>query len=95
LFKRVAETGPQLANVLGKGRLGLADFRGLGVCDVFASRSPLRKLLTLTPEKSHLKCFSDFGKKIYKVKPALPNNFALGSKGVWEVFGHFVFLWFS
>ena len=25
-FKRVAETGPRLANVVGKGRLSLADF---------------------------------------------------------------------
>jgi hypothetical protein len=49
---------------------------------------PLGKSLTPTPtpEKPHLKSFSDFGKKIYKTKPALPNNFSLGPKEIWEVF---------
>ena len=53
------------------------------------------KVLTLTLEKPHLKLFSNFGKKIYKTKPALPSSFALGPKGVWEVFEDFVFLQFS
>ena len=69
-----------------------ADFSRVEVCVVFASRSPLGKSLTLALEKSHSKPFSDFGKKIYKAKPALPNNFSLGPKGIWEVFEVFVFL---
>jgi hypothetical protein len=32
-----------------------ADFLGVKVCDVFASRQPLEKSPTLTPKKSHLK----------------------------------------
>jgi hypothetical protein len=41
-----------------------------------------------TLEKSHLKSFSDFGKKTQhkKTKPALTNSFSLGPKGIWEVF---------
>ena len=58
-----------------------AAISGVKVCDVFASRSPLGKLLTLALEKSCLKSFSDSGKKIYKTKPALPNNFSFGPKG--------------
>jgi hypothetical protein len=49
----------------------------------------------LTLEKSHSKSFSDFGKKIYKTKPALPNNFSPGPKEIEEVFEVFVFLKFS
>jgi hypothetical protein len=41
-----------------------AAFSRVEVCDVFASRLPLGKSLTSTLEKSHLKSFSDFGKKI-------------------------------
>ena len=56
------------------------------------------KSLTLALEKPHSKLFSDFGKKIYKTqdktKPALPDNFSLGPKGIWEVFDDFVFLKF-
>jgi hypothetical protein len=55
---------------------------------------PLGKPLTPTLEKSHLKAFSDYGKKICKTKPALPNNFSLGPKGIWEVLDGFVFLKF-
>jgi hypothetical protein len=51
-------------------------------------------LLTPALEKSHLKPFSDFGKNTYKTKPALPNNFSLGPKEIWEVFDGFVFLMF-
>jgi hypothetical protein len=69
-------------------------FSKVEVCDVFASRLPLRKSLTPTLEKSHLKSFSDLGKKIYKTNPALPNNFALGPKEIWKVFDDFVFLKF-
>jgi hypothetical protein len=32
-----------------------ADFLGAKVCDVFASRQPLEKSPTSTPQKSHLK----------------------------------------
>jgi hypothetical protein len=72
-----------------------ADFSRVKVCDVFASRLPLGKSPTSALEKSHLKSFSDFGKKIYKTKPgALPNNFSLGPKEIWEVFDGFVFLKF-
>jgi hypothetical protein len=73
-----------------------AGFLKVKVCDVFASRLPLGKLPTLTLEKSHLKPFSDFGKKNYShgTKPALPSNFLLGPKGIWEVFGDFVILKF-
>jgi hypothetical protein len=67
-------------------------FRGLKFATFFASRLPLGKAPTPTLDKSHLKSFSDFGKKIYKNKPALPNNFSLGPKGIWEVFDGFVFL---
>jgi hypothetical protein len=49
----------------------------------------------LTLEKPNSKPFSDFGKKIYRTKPALPNNFSLGPKEIWEVFEAFVFLKFS
>ena len=62
-----------------------ADFSRAKVCDVFASRLPLGKSLTSTLEKSHLKSFSDFGKKIYKTIPVLPNNFSLGPKEIWKV----------
>ena len=41
-----------------------ADFSRVKVYDVFASRSPLEKSPTWALEKSHLKSFSDFGKKI-------------------------------
>jgi hypothetical protein len=60
-----------------------AGFLGVKVCDVFASRQPLEKSPTLTPQKSHRK-------KIYKTKPALPNNFSLGPKGAFEIFEVFV-----
>jgi hypothetical protein len=42
-------------------------------------------MMTLPLEKSHSKLFSDFRKKTYKTKPALPSkNFslALGSKEI-------------
>jgi hypothetical protein len=96
----VAETRPRLANVVGKGQFNLVGkgrlFRGQILrrfC--FASRQPLEKSLTLTPQKPHLKQFPDFRKKIHKTKPALPNNFSLGPKGFFEVFEVFVFLKFS
>ena len=72
-----------------------ADFSRVEVCVVFASRSPLGKSPAFTLEKSASKSFSDFGKKIYKTKPTLPNNFTLGPKEIWEVFEDFVFLKFS
>jgi hypothetical protein len=59
-----------------------ADFSRVKICDVFVSRSPLGKSLTLTLEKSPFELFSDFGKKAYKTKPALPNNFSPGPKEV-------------
>jgi hypothetical protein len=48
------------------------------------------ELPTSAFEKLDLKLFSDFGKKIYKTKPALPNNFSLGPKRFWNVFNSFV-----
>ena len=71
-----------------------ADFSRVKVYDIFASRLPLGKSLTSTLEKSHLKSFSDFGKKIYKAKPPILNNFSLDPKEIWEVFDDFVFLKF-
>jgi hypothetical protein len=59
-----------------------AAFSRVKVWDVFVLRSPLRKSLTLTLEKSHSKPFSDFGKKTYKTKPAFLNNFSLGPKEI-------------
>jgi hypothetical protein len=41
----------------------------------------------LTLKKSHSKPFSDFGKKTYQTKPALPNIFSLGPK---EIYGKFL-----
>jgi hypothetical protein len=106
----VVETGSLLATVMSQARPDLvlqmffpklennfeADFSRGKVCDVFALRLPLGKSQTPTLEKSHLKSFSDFGKKIYKTKPALlPSNFSLGPKEeIWEVFDDFVFLKF-
>jgi hypothetical protein len=101
----VAETGPRLAHVTGEARLSSTDclpsrlfpkfennveagFSRVKVY-VFASRLPLGKSPTLILEKLHLKSFSDFGKKIYKTKLALPNNFSLGPKETWEVFDGF------
>jgi hypothetical protein len=54
-----------------------AGFSRIKVYNVFAS-------LTLVLGKSHLESFSDFGKKIYRIKLALPNNFSLGPKGFWK-----------
>jgi hypothetical protein len=71
-----------------------AAFSRVEVCDVFAPRLPLGKSLTSILEKSRLKSFSDFGRKIYKTKLPLPNNFPLGPKEIWEVFDDFVFLKF-
>jgi hypothetical protein len=48
------------------------------------------ELPTFPFEKLDLKLFSDSGKKIYKSKPALPNNFSLGRKRFWDVFNSFV-----
>jgi hypothetical protein len=47
---------------------------------------------TFTFEKLDLKLISDFGKKTYKTKPALPNNLSLGPKRFWDgdVFNNFV-----
>jgi hypothetical protein len=72
-----------------------AAFSSVKVSDVFALRSPMEKSLTLTLEKSHSKPFSNFGKKIYQTKAALPNNFSLGPKEIYEVCEVFVFLKFS
>jgi hypothetical protein len=40
------------------------------------------EIANFEPRKSHSKLFSDFGKKIYKTKPALSNNFSLGPKEI-------------
>jgi hypothetical protein len=69
-------------------------FSRVKVCDALASRLPLGKSPTPTLEKSHLKPFSDLGKKIYKNKPVLPNNFSLRPNEILEVFDDFVFLKF-
>jgi hypothetical protein len=45
---------------------------------------------TVTFEKLDLNLFSAFGTKIYKTKPALPNNFSLGPKRFWDIFNKFV-----
>ena len=101
----MAQTGPWLPHVVVESRLGLTgflpkvyknNFEGafsrVNVCDVFALRSLLGKLLTSTLEKSYSKLFSDFGKKIHKTKPARPNNFSLGPKEIRKAFEVFVFL---
>jgi hypothetical protein len=48
------------------------------------------ELPTFAFEKLDLKLFSDFGKKIYETKPALPNNFSLGLNRFWDVFNNFM-----
>jgi hypothetical protein len=60
------------------------DFSRVEIYDVFASQPPLGKSPTLpfAFEKPHSKPFSDFGKKIYKTKPALPDNSSLDSKEI-------------
>jgi hypothetical protein len=52
-----------------------ADFSRAKVRDVFASRSPLGR----SPTQNY---FLTSRKKIYKIKPTLPNNFSLGPNGV-------------
>jgi hypothetical protein len=50
----------------------------------------LGKSQTLALEKSILKLFSDPSRRNFKTKSALPNNFPLGPKGAWSIFGKFL-----
>jgi hypothetical protein len=102
----VADTGPRLAtgDVTGEARLSLTDFRP-EFENNFEADGPSRakeslrrfclaiaagKIANSDPRKVS-KPFPDFGKKICKNKPALPNNFSLGPKEILEVFDDLCF----
>jgi hypothetical protein len=85
----VAETGPRLANVAGKGRLTVVlqiffpEFKNNFEAAFSRAGQGLRhfclaiaagKIANFDPRKVAL--------KIYKTKPALPSNFSLGPKGI-------------